>query len=182
VARHTFRKIYSYNAHLAAADYFLDAAGGEDNQSEKINSMGTLVFSAFALEAFLNHVGPQLLEVWDNEHLKKHLSPGAKLGVIAKCIGLEIDFESRPFQTFRTLFRFRNVMAHSATEKLSEENAKHFLQIGVGYWPAAEWEKLCSAEVAKNALKDVERIIDLIEDKSGIEQIPRFLLSEFMQI
>ena len=43
------RKIYTYNLHLAAASYYLDAER-DGNQSEHYNSIGTIVFLAFALD------------------------------------------------------------------------------------------------------------------------------------
>jgi len=53
------RRIYSYNIHFNAAEYYLELSKDKD-QSEEMNSTSCLVFAAFGIEAFLNHVGEQL--------------------------------------------------------------------------------------------------------------------------
>ena len=173
------RRIYSYNVHFDTVEYYLELSKDQD-QSEEMNSRSCLVFAAFGIEAFLNHVGEQLFGSW-KDHLKKSLSPEAKLHLVAERIGLKADFEKRPFQSFRTLFRFRNAMAHSVTEDLSDENAKHYLKLGNQSWPAAEWEKLHTSKIAEEISNDAKTIIDIIEKKSGLKPIPKGLRSEFMQ-
>ena len=174
------RKIYSHNHHLSSVDYFLSESQDND-KSEIINSTACLVFAAFTIEAFLNHIGEQVFPCW-KKYIKKSLQPEAKLILIAEKIGLSVKFGEDPFQTFRTLFRFRNLMAHSITEELEAEKAKHFLQVGDEYWPATEWEKMCNSNTAQRVSDDIDRIIRLIEEKSGVEHIPEFLLSEFSEV
>lgn len=178
--KHTFRRIYCHNIHLSAVEYYLELSR-DKNQSEDINSRSCLIFSAFGIEAFLNHAGEQLFSSW-KEHLKKSLGPEAKLQLIAEKIGLKVDFGKEPFQAFRTLMRFRNAMAHSGTENLSDENAKDYLELGGNSWPAVEWEKLCTSKITEKISNDVIAIIGKIQKKSGIKPIPRKLLSEFMQV
>ena len=173
------RRIYSYNIHFDAVEYYLELSKDKDH-SEEMNSRSCLVFTAFGTEAFLNHVGDQLFSSWE-DHLKKSLSPEAKLHLIAERIGLRIHFGKPPFQCFRTLFRFRNAMAHSVTEDLSDENAKCYLKLGNQSWPAAEWEKLCRSNIAEEISNDAQTIIDIIGKKSGLKLIPKGLRSEFMQ-
>lgn len=179
MGKNIYRKVYSHNCHLSAVDYFLENCK-EEGRSEKISATACLVFSAFTIEAFMNHIGEQLFSSWKT-HLQKSLNPEAKLSLIAEKRGFTIDFGSSPFQSFRTVFRFRNAMAHSVTEELSSEKAKHFLQVGRDFWPAAEWEKLCNADIAQKISNDTEAIIRLIEEKSGLEHIPPFVLSEFLE-
>ncbi len=174
------RRIYSCNIHFDAAKYYLELSKDE-NQSEEINSTSSLVFAAFGIEAFLNHVGEQLFASW-KDYLKKSLSPEAKLQLIAEKISLKVDFGAPPFQAIKTLFQFRNAMAHSVTEDLSDDNAKHYLELGNQSWPAAEWEKLRTSKIAEKVLNDVIESIAKIEKKSRIKPIPREVLSEFMQI
>ncbi len=174
-----YRRIYSHNHHLAAAEYFL-ATSKEKGKNEVINATACLIFAAFTIEAYLNHIGEKLFPSW-KEYLKKGLNSEAKLCLIADKIGLTINFGTAPFQSFRTAFRFRNAMAHSVTEDLSSEKSKHFLQVGSEYWPATEWEKLCNSNIAQKLYNDTEEIILIIEKKSGVERIPFFLLSEFVE-
>ena len=174
------RRVYSFNIHFDAAKYYLELSKDE-NQSEEINSTGSLIFTAFGIEAFLNHVGEQLFASW-KDYLQRSLSPEAKLRPIAEKIGLKADFGAQPFQTIKTLFRFRNAMAHSVTEDLSDDNAKHYLELGNQFWPAVEWEKLRTSKIAEKILNDVIDAIAKIEKKSRIKPIPRAVLSEFTQL
>lgn len=144
----TKRKVYTYNLHLGVANYNLYAEN-DRKESEHYSSAGAIIFAAFALEAFLNHIGEQLFESWQ-DYLKKALSTEAKLALICEKLEIEIDFGVRPFQGLRALFRFRNAMAHSVTESLDPEKAKHYLEVGEGSWPAAEWEKMCNFKLAKD--------------------------------
>jgi hypothetical protein len=173
------RRIYSYNIHFNAVKYYFELSKDKD-QSERMNSRSCLVFAAFGIEAFLNHVGEQLFSSW-KDHLKKSLSPEAKLHLVAERIGLRVDFGKRPFQSFRTLFRFRDAMAHSVTEDLGDENAKHYLKLGNQSWPAAQWEKLRTSKIAEEISNDAETIIDIIGKKSGLRLPPKGLQSEFTQ-
>jgi hypothetical protein len=178
------RQVYLFNIHFDAAEYYLGLSK-DKNQSEEINSTSCLIFAAFGIEAFLNHVGEQLFSSWKN-HLKKALSTEAKLYLIAEKIGLKVDFGEQPFQAFRTLFRFRNAMAHSVTEDLSDENAKHYLKLGNKSWPAAEWEGLRTSKIAEKISNDVIAIKDAINQKIRkklkIKPIPEQIFSEFMEI
>ena len=177
------RRIYTFNIHFEAAKYYLDLSK-DANQSEQINSTSSLVFCAFGLEAFLNHVGEQLFSSW-KDYLKKSLGPEAKLGLIAEKIGLKPDFGKKPFQSIKTLFEFRNTMAHSVTEDLSDNNAKrgeYCFKVGNQSYPAVEWEKLRTSKIAETILNDVTDVITKIEKKSKIKLIPSEVLSEFEQI
>jgi len=177
------RRIYSFNIHFQSAQYYLDLSK-DANQSEAINSTSSLVSSAFGLEAFLNHVGEQVFTSW-KDYLKKSLGPEAKLRLIAEKIGLKPDFGKQPFQSVKTLFEFRNAMAHSVTEDLSDDDAKkgkYFFKVGNQSYPAVEWEKLRTSRIAETILNDVTDVITKIEKKSKIKPIPREVLSEFMKI
>ena len=161
------------------SQYFLDEKDDE-NKSEYNNSTASIVFSAFALEAFLNHVGEQLINCWQ-DNIKKSLNVEGKLALICENINVEVNYGIEHFQSFRTTFRFGNVMAHSNTESLSIQNSKHFLEVGNMFWPAAEWEKLTNYKVAETIHNNARKIIDLINEYSKIESIPEFLLSEFIE-
>jgi hypothetical protein len=173
------RRLYPYNIHFNAAEYYLELSKDKD-QSEEMNSTSCLVFTAFGIEAFVNHVGAQVFSFW-MDNLERSLSPEAKLHLVAARIGLRVDFGKRPFQSFRTLFRFRNAMAHSVTEELSDKNEKHYLKLGNQSWPAAKWEKLRTSKIAEEISNDAETIMDIIVKKSGLKLIPKGFRSEFTQ-
>lgn len=131
--------------------------------------MSSLVFTAFALEAYLNHIGEKLFGCWDD---LKRISPLGKLNVIAEKLGVEKDDGKRPFQTIKVLFDFRNDIAHGKTISLNDE----YVIIGTGEKLSnrmhkelqTEWEKYCNMRNAELAIKDVEKIIRGFHDKAGI--------------
>ncbi len=66
-----------------------------------------LVSTAFFLEAFLNHLGEQVISHWAEI---ERASPRRKLSALLRELGLEPDFDKRPYQSFNTIFDFRNFM------------------------------------------------------------------------
>ena len=75
----------------------------------------SLVFTAFTLEAYLNHLGRKLFRCWDD---LERLGPIEKLNVIADRAAVKIDYGKRPWQAMKQLFGFRNDIAHGKSEML----------------------------------------------------------------
>jgi len=71
----------------------------EKAQSEARRSnylfMSSLVFSAFALEAFLNQIGEHLFQAWDD---LESLNPRAKINVICERFGSDSELGALPWQ------------------------------------------------------------------------------------
>ncbi len=76
----------------------------------------SMLFCSFTIEACLNHLGEKMFLFW--EPLKKKLNPGEKLDILSVALSFQPDFEKRPFQTFRSIFKFRNWLVHAKIEKL----------------------------------------------------------------
>ncbi|MFC1866451.1 hypothetical protein ACFLYB_07070 [Chloroflexota bacterium] len=53
----------------------------QENKGSFFQIMASLIFTAFALEAYLNHVGKNVFDCWDD---LERLSPFAKMNVIAE--------------------------------------------------------------------------------------------------
>jgi hypothetical protein len=128
----------------------------------------SLVFRAFALEAFLNWQGQQLLPHWkDLEHLK----PKEKLDLLADLIGVERNYGSRPWQIVKDLFGFRNDIAHGKPEDLSIETLEpldDYLDGKLGQYIQTEWEQFCTEENALRAREDVEKIATLLYEAADM--------------
>ncbi|MBN8595767.1 MAG: hypothetical protein J0M33_28700 [Anaerolineae bacterium] len=79
------------------------------------NLLSTMLFSAFALESFLNLVGiKQLPETWNEIEAK--LGPDQKLKLLAELKPFNYDMSRRPFQSFAEIFGFRNTVVHAKPE------------------------------------------------------------------
>jgi hypothetical protein len=104
-----FTYVYLYDM----ATYSRDQAEA-DEEGRFFNCMNAVVYSAFCVEAYLNHVGPRVLPCWDKEDCGiDKLSPQAKLCLICDRLGLTLDISRQPFQSFRSIFKFRNLIAHA---------------------------------------------------------------------
>ncbi len=78
--------------------------------------MEAMLLSALAMEAYLNHVGPFLLNSW--ETIEKSLGPKQKLVLILEVLSHSPSMGHRPYQTFHDMFKFRNLLAHGRTRKV----------------------------------------------------------------
>jgi hypothetical protein len=129
--------------------------------------MTSMLFCAFTLEAFLNHVGEKSLPYW--EPLKKKLSPLEKLDVLSSTLSLKLDFGKRPFQTFGKVFKFRNLLVHAKTETLITEGDFILTDTESFSKPLTEWEELLSIEHARRFLDDTEQMVAQIAVAAGID-------------
>ena len=146
--------------------------GKESPKGSYHHFIASLVFTAFTLEAYLNHIGPQIFECWDSI---ERLSPKDKLNVVADKIGLEIDYGIRPWQVMKNLFGFRNDIAHGKSIKVNETitlKADTFDDNEIHAWAKTRWEKYCTEKNAQRARKDVAKIILLLHDSAGINELP----------
>ncbi|WP_156184333.1 hypothetical protein [Cellvibrio sp. pealriver] len=132
--------------------------------------MGSLVFTAFTLEAFLNHAGEKVFSCWKD---LERLSPKEKLNVISEKIELKIDYGVRPWQLINELFQFRNDIAHgkNITLKLSDTKTltNYRLDPNLQHYNAeTRWEKYCTKENAERARSEVIEIVELIYNSAKI--------------
>jgi hypothetical protein len=144
----------------------------ENNSDKLVDYLSVNLFCALAIEAHLNHVGPQVMKHWSP--LKKKLSPKEKLEVLLAERGQSVDFSRSPYQSFIKVFQFRNAVAHAETEVLQFEmnDTPHES-------PQTDWQKLCEKSASERILEDTVKIIASLPTALGLgDQTPAFLLSE----
>ena len=130
--------------------------------------MSTILFCAFCIEAYLNHIGRAYFVTWDND-LEK-LSPKAKLNLItSERIGRKPDFSRRPFQSFNELVRFRNDLAHGKTETV-QYTAMFEDTIKQADKPLTHWEKLCSIDHTKRLFDDTRNMILMLHSHTPVSE------------
>ena len=143
--------------------------GKEEDKASYHQFMASLVFTAFTLEAYLNHIGPKVFSCWDD---LERLGPKEKLNVISEKVGLEIDYSRRPWQVMKRLFGFRNDIAHGKSVKIKSEETipiKDHVDDKLHGFTKTKWEEYCTENNAESARKDVESIINEIHSASGIK-------------
>lgn len=159
------RDVYTY-AELWHTSYCLLNKGKDDAHGSFHMVMASIVFTAFTLEASLNHVGSKLFSCWDD---LESLSPKKKLNIITERLNVKINYGIRPWQVMKDLFGFRNDIAHGKSIKIKTSEI-----LPLEKYPddivfiQTRWEKYCTKKNAERAREDVEHIVKTIHKASGI--------------
>jgi hypothetical protein len=165
---HSSKTVYTYVYLNIVAEEARERA--KDEEGSFYNCMTAELFSAFCLEAYLNHLGAQKIPYW--ESVEKKLGPSEKLEIICHEIGLKPDFGRKPFQSFRILFQLRNSLVHGKTEYLEQSDEQFLEDEEQPKLPDIKWKSLINLDMANQFAKDTKEIIETIHAKSGIRRTP----------
>lgn len=169
------RSVHTYGYLHSAAEWALEQAEGTE-EGRFYNCMSSIILSAFCIEAYLNHIGSKLLPYWDDE-VKKDLSIQNKLKIICHHLNLAPDYSRRPFQSFRHVVKYRNLLAHAISEKISEKGIQMVRDDERAKYPETWWEKHTNLQNTKRWLADTKSIITEIHKVAGEGDIPFGILS-----
>jgi len=162
------RQVNTYAYMWQASNVMLDKAK-KDPEGSDFQLMASLIFTAFTLEAYLNHIGQRIFKCWN---ALEQLSPSRKLNVIAEKLEVEKDNGKRPFQTVSNLFKFRNDLAHGKSVSLQHQEKAVVVDNTFDDYMyerlETPWEEFCTMENAERARVDVESIIRKFHEASGI--------------
>lgn len=162
----TITFVYLY---IGAKDMLERAEASREGQLYTVTA--ALIFCAFTLEAYISHLGATRHPDWETRERKK--SAKDKLKALAREVGMSVDFGKPPYSTMRSLFDFRETMAHGRTTRVSVKKAivldgPRLPQLAV----TGEWQSLATIENARQALKDVETIVKALHTGSGFAGNP----------
>lgn len=128
--------------------------GQEQEEGSVLQFRASLVFTTFALEAYLNWLADQFVANWD--YLERRLELKDKIKVVSRQLGVVIDLGKPPGSIVGELVKFRNLMAHGkpAPPLTSEttEPADEHLDAKLGERLRAEWELYCTEKSAEQAI------------------------------
>jgi hypothetical protein len=159
--RLTQSKFNTY-AHLHGASYSLLLTAKETPTGSFHCLTASALFSAFTVEAHMNHVGEAQLAYWSIVEPK--LSWRQKLELVAQHLGITIDWGKEPYQTVARLFKFRDRLAHG---KSSVEDVE--IEMKTFDIPNPEWlNQFSKPEAVETARKQVKALIDEFADKAGM--------------
>ena len=127
-----------------------------------------MVFTAFAVEAYFNHLGAQHFACWSA--IERPLSPVRKLRLLAEKLGFKIDEGKTPFQSVFRLLAFRDGIAHGKSDFLESEEKEIVRDIDMD--PPDEplatfWEQFCTVGNAERVHSDAETVIRRLNEASG---------------
>ena len=157
-------------AELWHTSYCLYINGVENPKGSYHQFKASLIFTAFALEAYLNYVGNKLYKEWKE---LERISPRGKLIFIADKLEININNGNRPWQVLNKLIGFRNYNAHGKPEHTITKNYTYRIEDDVdrilGDLVMTEWEEYCNKKTALRAREDVENIIRLLYSRCRFE-------------
>jgi hypothetical protein len=160
---HIVRTIRSYDEFYNLTYYSLLEAE-KSVEGRFYNCLITMVFCAFSLEAYLNHLGERYISNW--ESLERNLNYSQKLTLIAKTTRIKIDMLEKPFCFMNSIFDYRKVIVHGKTSQLTKEQIIN--PNTIPEMPLAFWEKMTTLQKARDFRKHTEDIIKslskIIED------------------
>ena len=162
------RNVITYAEHWHSSQTFLQL-GIENPRGSYHQFLGSIVFSAFTLEAFLNHVGEELFKSW--AALEK-LSPKEKINVIAEKLELEVDWGAMPWQVVPEIIGVRNKIAHGKNELLQDERMLSIDNYDkrMGEILRAHWQDYATRENAESARKNIEQLCKAIWARTNFNQ------------
>ncbi|AAQ59809.1 hypothetical protein [Chromobacterium violaceum] len=156
------RQMIMYAELWHASDCVLEKAR-QSPEGSSWQFLSSILLTAFAFEAYQNHIGPRLFAHWD--HLDR-LPPLAKFDLIID--RLEIDVPNaksgRPWQTLRNLFEFRNTIAHGRSKNLKRVTRKTKNAYQEAFHDLRDdWElRIKDDKFALRCREDVEAVLRII--------------------
>jgi hypothetical protein len=156
------RTVHTYSELWHASRCVLEA-GIREQQGSSWQFLSSAVLTAFAFEAYLNHVGPSVISCWSQ---LERLPPLAKFELLRETLNVKFADGpgKRPLQTIAKLLEFRNTMAHGRSEEIKSKEEKRDvndkLDNYLGQRPLADWERLTETDAfAKRVREDVEAVL-----------------------
>jgi hypothetical protein len=161
------RKVITYADFWQTSRVLLEKAQAEPRGSYYL-VLGSLVFSAFALEAFLNHLGESTFKSWND---LESISVRAKVSVICERIGVEPNWGAQPWQIIPEIIGFRNKVAHGKNAMLKFEAivSKDRYEEVLHQFLFADWQQYATQENAMRVRASLEELFKLLHKKAAIE-------------
>ena len=128
------------------------------NEGSLLTLQAVAVFNAFTFEAYLNHVGAEEIEFWNEID---RISYVKKLRIIQSQLKMAIDNGKPPFQVIQEVFDLRNILADGRTQTINESYETDTEPVHRMTWNILEWEKLTPDKVELYS-KSVDEAIMLI--------------------
>ena len=136
--------------------------------------LASLVFAAFATEAFLNHVGPLVHPSWSG---LDYAPSRKKLNAITSALNIPVNFEARPWKIFPELIGIRNTIAHGRSEELEDEIAMSpdAYEAALGIMVEADWQSYSTQAKVEHARQEIEALFRIIWLKAGFNEHKLFM-------
>ncbi len=155
------RTIHTH-AELWHASQIVLRSGQQTKKGSAWQFLASAIFTAFAFEAYLNHVGPMVYARWDDA---ERLSPLAKLHLICQFLDVKLVAQGAELSAINELFDFRNKIAHGRTRTIRDTKVMRPEDVDIYFsnMPRDSWEKLIQdGKFAVRVRKHVETLASRI--------------------
>jgi hypothetical protein len=142
----------------------------EQRQSGRnLHCMSAVVFCAFTIEAYLNHVGVLRLRDWDV--VERKLSWRDKLLLISRELKTDFDLNRKPFHAIEEAFAFRDRLAHGKSVIDEEFSGRYTSRDHAedSYLDPHWLRTFASLKRAKAMLNDMEAVLKQLHAAAGLE-------------
>lgn len=138
----------------------------ERNAAIQRHAIVVVIFSAFALEAFINNYAIENFSKSYLENYLDRLEPDSKWVIITKLVnGRQLNTDSHAFELLKHLFSFRNKLAHYKTKTKPIDEIRDDDWIGLGeaesaiktVWSIIEELGKIDNKISTDWLNDAER-------------------------
>jgi hypothetical protein len=171
------RVISPFQTLSSTAHYAIEKAESTEEGS-RLEVMTAMLLAPMMVEAVLNHVGAELFvtragapEFWKQLEYSR---PEDKLKVICEHVRFVPDFSRQPFQRFRTMFKFRNLIAHGRTEVVPgqmpyDPESTSFAAVHRSPEFMPKWERDCTIANAKSYYAAARKIAAVLCEATGVD-------------
>jgi hypothetical protein len=160
---------YSYVTLHNAAFYELREAK-ETEEGRFFHCLSVMLYSAFSIEAYLNHLGKAEISDW--EKIERGYSPRQKLKMLVERKKFLPDFTKSPFDTFDNMFNLRKKIVHGKTERVQVEEIREGKLGETPDLPTTDWEKSTTLEIAALFYENSTSMIVLLHPIFGYTKDP----------
>jgi len=157
--RRSLRKTVYTTAYLRVVSWHALKEARDHEEGRFYNCTTCILFSAFCLEAYCNHLGEEMIPFWESID---RISIRNKLEVLSIHLDVELDFSCSPFQSFTPIFRLRNRLAHGRNERLFEEETMEI--------PETKWQEEATLPNAERYFEDTKGMIEYLHEASGLDK------------
>ena len=163
-------KVTTYGWMYKSAKFALENAE-KSKKGQFFNVMSSLIFCAFMIEAYFNHLGNERFDAWDN--IERKLSKRGKLKKILADLHLSVGYQSRPYSSILEVFDFRDTLAHGKTETVEKGFEADFEHATSGQIMILnDWMEFCTLENARRTFEDATHVVEKLHKAAGLGKHP----------
>lgn len=171
VRRQAKKNIYIHNDLSNAAFHFKKSVESRVKEDSRegiaFEIMACLSMLAFSFEARINFLGSKLFE----EKWKERQAFNNKVGQVINKVKLGLPEKERPFTSIDKLKTFRDSIAHGKpctievdeVVEVDQDELESVVDLSAG------WEDFCTEEVMLEVYEDIEKIWQLLLEKTGLK-------------